>query len=112
MQLVLALVFVCAVFASPLLAKDQSDAARRVMGSVDRVIDILKSGDYKDPTQKTALREKLEPVVRDIFDFRELSMRTVGALLERIHAGAAGRIRRGLRPTAGGNLSGQNPKIH
>ena len=78
MQLVLAIVFACAVFASPLLAEDHSDAARRVLGSVDRVIDILKSGDYKDPAQKTALREELEPVVRDIFDFRELSMRTVG----------------------------------
>lgn len=78
MQLVLAFALACAFFVSPLLAEDRSDAARRLLDSVDQVIHILKSGDYKDPAQKTALREKLEPVVRDIFDFRELSRRTVG----------------------------------
>ncbi|MGE4298389.1 MAG: phospholipid-binding protein MlaC [Desulfovibrionaceae bacterium] len=46
--------------------------------AVNRVLDILKSGNYADASKREVLREQLNPIVNDAFDFNEMSWRTVG----------------------------------
>ena len=46
--------------------------------AVNRVLDILKSGNYADKTAREALRLQFDPIIHEVFDFEELSWRTVG----------------------------------
>lgn len=66
--------------AVPLQANPQpmSEPAKVIMKAVDQVVDILKSGQYSGPGQQAALIQRLDPIMAGVFDFTELSRRTVG----------------------------------
>lgn len=58
---------------------DNASAARTALKtSVDSILDIVKQPGYTDPAQRPALMDKVEEEIRQIFDFREFSARTVG----------------------------------
>lgn len=44
---------------------------------IDQIIQILKDLKYQEPAQKTVQREKIREIVTQMFDFREISMRTL-----------------------------------
>ena len=65
---------------SPALANADNAAAARtaLKTSVDSILDIVKQPGYTDAAQRPALMDKVEEEIRQIFDFREFSARTVG----------------------------------
>lgn len=57
-----------------------STPARTTLEStVTRVLDILKSPDYRDAAKRDVERSRIEAEIRNIFDYEEFSARTVGA---------------------------------
>ena len=44
---------------------------------IEQGISVLRDAEYSKPEKKDAQREKIWEIVRDIFDFREISMRTL-----------------------------------
>ncbi|MBG0775542.1 MAG: ABC transporter substrate-binding protein [Desulfovibrionaceae bacterium] len=49
-----------------------------ILAAIDEVISILRTGDYADPASKDSLAARLKPIMDETFDFKEMSMRTVG----------------------------------
>lgn len=65
-----------------LLLSTQSFAVtptKTIEASVNDVIELLKDPNYKNPTTRLSVRNKIENEVRKVFDFSEFSLRTVGA---------------------------------
>jgi phospholipid transport system substrate-binding protein len=51
--------------------------------SIDRIVTILNDPAYKEPDRKATQRQKIWEVARPMFDFEEISRRTVGAEWQR-----------------------------
>ncbi|OQX17964.1 MAG: hypothetical protein BWK80_38795 [Desulfobacteraceae bacterium IS3] len=48
-----------------------------VQGPIQQGIDLLRDPQYKDPSKREAQRDKIWEIIRQTFDFVELSMRTL-----------------------------------
>ena len=71
-------VALCGVFllAGTVCAAESPMATLQV--KVDQILDVLKQPAYKDPIKRVPLRAQIEKYVHEIFDFGEISARTVG----------------------------------
>jgi len=72
--LILALLLVLS-FVVPAEATEPMDALKK---TISKVLSILRDPVYKDGTKYHEQREKLKEVIATIFDYHELSMRTLG----------------------------------
>ncbi|AAS95721.1 MlaC/ttg2D family ABC transporter substrate-binding protein [Nitratidesulfovibrio vulgaris] len=77
-SLCLSALLICCVLA-PGTSFASSPARATLESTVTRVLDILKSPDYRDTAKRDAERNKIEAEIRNIFDYEEFSARTVGA---------------------------------
>lgn len=61
-------------------AQDQAaaQAGKTLEASVTRILDDIKNPEFSNPATKARIRAHIEDQVRQIFDFREFSSRTVG----------------------------------
>jgi phospholipid transport system substrate-binding protein len=74
-QILCLAMFLCFLTAGPArAAASPSDVLR---DTVDKVLSILQQPDYADPAKRQPLRDKIEQIVRDVFDFTEFSKRTI-----------------------------------
>jgi len=62
------------IFVSPLWAAEPMEDLR---GPVEQVVQILQDPKYKDKTQSEVQRIEIMAVIRGIFDFQEISKRTI-----------------------------------
>lgn len=62
---------------APAVAADQSPT-ELIRSTVDKIITLLKEGGYNEPSKKQELLERLDPCIHKVFDFEELSRRSVG----------------------------------
>lgn len=73
------LAFVLFVCAPGLKAQAASSEARTALEkTINQVLGELKKPDLKNPATRDALLNRVETIVRGLFSFEELSMRTVG----------------------------------
>ncbi|MBA4366145.1 MAG: toluene tolerance protein [Desulfobacterium sp.] len=70
----LILILGCFIYVSPLFAAEPMEDLR---GPVEKVIQILQDPKYKDKTQGEAQRIEIMAVIREIFNFQEISKRTI-----------------------------------
>lgn len=76
-RIALALVLCALIAAAPAYAASQS-ATDAIRQTVHDVLDIIKQPEMADPQKKPALLQKIETLIKTIFDFTEFSARTVG----------------------------------
>jgi len=70
----LVFIMVSAVWASPVFGAQPIDALR---GPVEQAIAILRDPQYKEPSRRAVQREKIWELIRGVFDFTEISMRSL-----------------------------------
>ena len=66
------------LISAPALRADDLSPMDTIKGPVDEIISILKDPMYKQPDQKTAQRDKIWAAAQPMFDFVEISRRTIG----------------------------------
>ena len=55
-----------------------SEAGQKIMRAVEQVLQILQSEQYVAKESKADLQKALDPIINEVFDFTELSKRTIG----------------------------------
>ncbi len=64
---------------SPTMAAPPGEEARMALqGNVNGIITLLASSEFDDSSTRPVVKAKIEALLRNIFDFKEFSMRTVG----------------------------------
>lgn len=73
---VFAMLLLClSLLAAPCFAGDPTDQVKQ---RVDAVLDVLKDKDLRKPEKEKIRREKIRAIVDTIFDFHEMSRRSLG----------------------------------
>lgn len=64
--------------AAPLGAQEQSAARAALETTINQVLHELETPGLHDPATRTQVLDRVETIIEQLFDFEELSMRTVG----------------------------------
>lgn len=67
------------VFGAMAFAEGKSAPRQTLENSINAIVTELKKPEFKDEAQKPVVLKRVEDLVHEIFDFTELSKRTVGA---------------------------------
>jgi phospholipid transport system substrate-binding protein len=81
--LITAFLVVFLVMGSGAASAQASSPMETIKGRIDQVIELLNDPQFKDPGRRSVQREKIWETASPLFDFREISRRTVGPSWER-----------------------------